>query len=226
MDIKETIIQRVQGIELCNPSVPVNTYEMTQRCLESGVPGDFVECGVFAGAQVAVMALVCDALPGDHSNRRVHLFDSFEGIPEAGPEDDSQPGIGRCTNGQGRLVSSGIAICSMEQCQAYMRKFGVNEDRLVYHKGWFQDTVPLWDGRPIALLRLDGDLYESTKVCLEYLYPYVSPGGIVIIDDYMLRGCRRAFEDYFQDNLPEFTFIEGTNNGSIWFTNSAARWKT
>jgi O-methyltransferase len=81
-----------------------------------------------------------------------------------------------------------------------MEEWSIDPGQLVYHKGWFQNTLPtdapqLFD-RGIALLRLDGDLYESTKVCLRYLHPLVAEGGYVIVDDYALTGCRKAVTEY------------------------------
>lgn len=77
-----------------------------------------------------------------------------------------------------------------------MREWGVPEDFLVWHPGWFQDTVPGANIDQIALLRLDGDLYESTLVCLQHLYPRVVSGGWVIVDDYGLPGCREAVNQF------------------------------
>ena len=74
------------------------------------------------------------------------------------------------------------------------------KDKYVVHEGWFQDTLPqaIKEIDRIAILRLDGDYYESTKVCLEYLYPKVVRGGAVIVDDWCLKGCREACEEYFK----------------------------
>jgi O-methyltransferase len=126
-----------------------------------------------------------------------HLFDSFEGIPEAGPNDDET--ITGCIGvGQDRLVSTGISSCSVEQVKAHMNEWGIDPHRLEYHVGWFQDTVPVAKINKIAILRLDGDLYSSTKVCLDHLYHLVSPGGYIIFDDYPLTGCRKAVDEYLQ----------------------------
>lgn len=183
-----------------------NTYKLTVLCILNNVEGDFVECGVAAGAQIVAM---------DHARRqfacarKIHLFDSFQGIPLAGPEDDSQPGIGakpaaaiQAKTTEERLITSGIDIFSVEQVKANMVNHGVDLSTLVWHEGWFQNTVPVAveSIKNIALLRLDGDLYESTKVCLEFLYHKVVKGGYVIIDDYGLTGCRRAVQEYLDKN--------------------------
>ena len=73
-----------------------------------------------------------------------------------------------------------------------MREWAIPEDLLTYHVGWFEDTVPSADIERIAILRLDGDLYRSTRVCMDHLYPKLSLGGWCIVDDFKLDGCRKA----------------------------------
>jgi O-methyltransferase len=180
------------------------TYDICRMALERGVPGDFVECGVYAGASSAIMAKAIMehvANRGEYAlsdNRRVHLFDSFEGIPLAGPEDSELA-----------HKPAGEAKCSLEDVKKNMRDWGIPDGLLVYWPGWFEKTVlPQWVDRPafrgIAVLRLDGDLYRSTKVCMDYLYPLVSPGGYVIVDDFDLSGCKKAI-------------LEATNPAPIYF---------
>lgn len=161
------------------------TYGIAKMLIEEGILGDFVECGVFAGVQVAAM---CKAMldTGDRT-RKVHLFDSFEGIPAGGPKDTNW------------THPAGTSACSMGRVQAHMQEWGVPDNLLVYHPGWFQDTVPVSNIPQIALLRLDGDLYESTLVCLEHLYPRVVTGGWLIADDYGLPGCREAVNQFLGD---------------------------
>ncbi len=156
---------------------------MAEDVIRRGIPGDMVECGVFAGAQCAVMAKAI-LLAGD--KRRVHLFDSFAGMPQCGPEDHE-------------FIRSnkrpGEACQTIEDVKRNMAEWQIPDEMLVYHKGWFADTVPNSETGPIALLRLDGDLYESTKVCMTHLYPRVSMGGWVIVDDYHLSGCEKAVRE-------------------------------
>jgi O-methyltransferase len=161
-------------------------------CIEQQIAGDFVECGVFAGSQAAAMALaIMDS--GDRS-RKVHLFDSFIGIPRAGEFDnDVRPLVGSADSTI--LESSGISACSIRQVEKHMAAWGIDPALLIYHEGWFQDTVPKAQIGAIAILRLDGDLYESTKVCLKHFYPRLSPGAWCIADDFGLDGCRLAIEE-------------------------------
>lgn len=169
------------------------SYGIAKMCLEQQIAGDFVECGVFAGSQAAAMALAI--MDSGFSNRKVHLFDSFVGIPTAGCyDDDIRPLVGSC-NVAGDIESSGISVCSRRAVETNMSLWGIDPEILVYHEGWFQDTVPIANLSEIAILRLDGDLYESTKVCLQYLYPLLSPGAWCIADDFKLDGCRKAIEE-------------------------------
>lgn len=185
---------------LSTPNTVHNSYLLAERCLTVPVDGDFVECGVFDGTQIAAMALANQMHQG---HRKIHLFDSFMGIPQAGPNDgkDIRACIGEPKKGdEGRLTSSGVDVTSIKVVQKHMKEWGIDKItvQLIYHEGWFQDTVPAANIKKIALLRLDGDLYESTKVCLENLHSSVTKGGYVIIDDYNLIGCRKACEEYWQ----------------------------
>lgn len=169
------------------------TYDICRAVLERGIPGDFVECGVYAGAQCAIMAkVIMDyySLDGVISEQnlapyklRVHLFDSFQGIPIAGQHDHELKG-----------KPAGESACSMENVKANMQRWGIPDELLIYHPGLFAETVHKTTGK-IAVLRLDGDLYESTQVCMRYLYPLVSRGGWVIVDDFNLHGCRLAVRE-------------------------------
>jgi O-methyltransferase len=202
---------------LCNPPTLRNTYDMARDVIRRNVVGDFVECGVFAGAQVAAMARA--AIDSGDKSRLIHLFDSFVGIPEAGPNDaDGQPGLGERPSQEmlGRLVSSGISVCSAEQVRKNLLGWGIPREMLVFHQGWFQHTVQDWDRRRISLLRLDGDLYESTSVCINGLYPFLSSGGVCIVDDYALVGCRKAVQEYFGGDAIEVNEVEG-GGGPVWW---------
>lgn len=166
------------------------SYLLAKAAIEEGIPGDFVECGVFAGVQCAAMAKALMDLR--ITDRKVHLFDSFEGIPKAGRFDnDLRPLVGE----GGMRESSGVSVCPMEDVQRHMEQWQIDPSLLVWHPGWFEDTVPNSGIARIAVLRLDGDLYDSTRVCLEHLYPLLSPGGWCIADDWNLDGCRKAITE-------------------------------
>lgn len=170
------------------------TYECAIKCMS--IKGDFVECGVAAGSQLAMMK---QALVDEGVNKHVYGFDSFEGIPYATMEDDQQPGIGDIDKTKlGLLQSTGISSHSIDNVIENFNKFEVPLDGVSLVKGWFQDTVreKAKEIKSISLLRLDGDLYSSTKECMRYLFSKLSHGGILIIDDYQLNGCKKAVHEF------------------------------
>jgi hypothetical protein len=201
------------------------SYDIARAAIDNNVLGDFVECGVGAGANAAAMALaiermrnygvckaelMCETNPAgfeplDNGSRRVHLFDSFTGIPQAGPEDVEFLKAGH---------KPGLSAHSRAQVEANLKEWGLPLELFVFHEGDFAETTP-WIGGDlsrIAVLRLDGDLYESTRVCIEHLYPLVSKGGWVIVDDWDLSGARKAVLDYMKDQFGPVYF--GGQNGA------------
>ncbi len=170
--------------------LPPEMYITNLEILEqfSDIEGCVVECGVWRGGVVAGMA---DLLGPE---RTYHLFDSFEGMPDA-------KGI----DGQRALdwqEAGEVDNCRAEEhfAQEAMEKSRATSFEL--HKGWFSDTLPGFKpSEPIAILRLDGDWYSSTAECLNYLYPMVRKGGLILIDDYFAwPGCSRAVHDYLSAN--------------------------
>ena len=152
------------------------------------VPGCVIECGVWRGGMSAGMAEVLGAA------RNYYLFDSFEGLPPATAEDGAAAAAW-----QGDVDGSGYydnCRAPIEAAQQAMAMSGAPRHHIV--KGWFERTLAGFvPPEPIAVLRLDGDWYESTLVVLEALYDHVAPGGIVIVDDYYTwDGCSRAVHDF------------------------------
>ena len=204
---------------LGNPPTLVFTRDVCRSLIRDRIPGAFVECGVAAGSHPAVMAAVAHEA---HDPRLIHLFDSFEGIPIAGPEDDCQPGMSDADAPPrtGELRTTGISAASAAQVAANLAAWGAPLGNCRFHRGWFQDVVPLVAPflGPIAYLRLDGDLYESTRVCLEHLYPRAVPGAVVVVDDFALAGCRKAVDEYLaaRGERPDIQPIDG-GHGPVWW---------
>lgn len=182
-----------------------NTKHYTADVLRRNVPGALVECGVGSGAQLGAMFDV------GRLQRWIYGFDSFEGIPLASRDDDVQPGIGANPNvaysdPSELLKSSGVTVHSEQVVRRNLNKWAGGEaNSVVLVKGWFQSTLGPYREvfqkiGGIALLRLDGDLYESTKVSLEQLFPLLNDGGILIVDDWNLTGCQKACREYFQSH--------------------------
>lgn len=176
------------------------SYQMAIKYANS--PGVYVECGVAAGAQLIAMA-------SGAPNKTIYALDSFEGIPLPSNKDDQMPGIQMLSKteqmmlpdpGKQVLVSSGATAVTLEDTVQHIKNSGVNLKKIYFIKGWFEETLPEFDCPPISILRLDGDLYNSTYVALKYLYPKVIDGGLVIIDDFKLQGCQSAVLDYWNEN--------------------------
>lgn len=165
--------------------------ESVETLLREGVEGDFLEAGVWrGGCGIFLRALL--ALHGD-GERRIWLADAFGSPPyrSEGNEWDSPRDIGWMAN-----LSQGV-----DEVRRHFRDYGLLDDRVLFLRGWFRDTLPRAPVRRLALLRLDGDLYESTRDALVHLYPRLSPGGYVVVDDYQaLRACRQAVTDYRQEH--------------------------
>jgi hypothetical protein len=140
------------------------------------MPGAIAEVGVYKGASAKIIS----ELKGD---KPLHLFDTFEGLPEASEHDRGIHKVGQYT-------------CSLESVQDYLKEY----KNLYYYKGLFPDSAINVSDDRFCLAHFDVDLYEGTKACLEYFYPRMIPGGIMITHDYdILAGVRKAFEEFLAD---------------------------
>lgn len=157
-----------------------------QRVLDERIPGDFIECGVWRGGSAILMAGMLAVR--EISDRRVWLADSFQGLPPANPEKDG-------AFDSSIVNAKGLAV-SQETVQANFEELGLLGENIRFLPGWFSETLPTAPIETIAILRLDGDFYDSTMDALTSLYAKVAPGGFVIIDDYALPFCRRAVEEF------------------------------
>jgi len=187
---KERKLSRLYRKYADHTMVPEDSYVRNLALAERvrHVEGCVVECGVWRGGMIAGIA---DLLG---SRREYYLFDSFEGLPPAKAID----GRG-LKEWQAATTAPGYhdnCRASADEADAAMKKSPATRYLLV--KGWFEETVPRFKpNQDIALLRLDGDLYDSTMICLKYLYPYVAGGGIIIIDDYQpWDGCAHAVHEF------------------------------
>jgi O-methyltransferase len=168
----------------------------TRYIVDHDIPGDLVECGVWRGGS---MQAVAHALLGRGvTDRELHLYDTFEGMTEPTDDDRSMDGTPAAELLERSPRSARVwAEASLQDVQAGMAETGYPAERVHYHVGPVEETIP--DGAPetIALLRLDTDWYESTRHELEHLYDRVAPGGVVIADDYATwQGARKAVDEF------------------------------
>lgn len=191
-----------------------NAFDVTAMAEDRGIPGALVECGVAEGGTSAMLAMTNRCL--GNTSRAKWLFDSYEGLPEPTQEDYE----GGTTGDFIRPLPKGACLGTVEQVEELMFEtlcFSQNDTFLI--KGWFQDSVPRHRARigDIAVLRLDGDWYESTKIPLENLYDFVSPGGFVIIDDYgTCFGSRKAVDEFRRERRLESP-LNSDGRGGVWF---------
>lgn len=159
--------------------------EAVETVIREKIPGDLIETGVFRGGACVLMRAVLEAY--EDRERKVFVADSFQGFPlEA-------------------LRARGIAnpkemqqsVPDLDEVKKVFEIYHLLDDQVVFLPGWFSDTLPEAEIDQLAVLRLDSDFYESTWECLEMLYPKVSPGGFVIVDDYYaFDECRAAVKEY------------------------------
>lgn len=158
--------------------------------IEDQVPGDLIETGVWRGGASIFMRAALQAFGA--SDRAVWLADSFRGLPPPNP--DRYPADGES---DWRWHQRSYLEVSADEVRASFERYGLLDDNVRFLEGWFQDTLPTVRDRTWALIRLDGDMYESTWVGLDSLYPGLSVGGYAIIDDYHdVAECRRAVDDF------------------------------
>src|SRR5690242_2048651 len=173
-----------------------NTVDLCKHILSDAIPGDMVEAGVFGGTHPIIMSCMGKKYG---QPRKVHLFDSFKGIPKVlaseHPHDIKNYGL----RAEGEpITSSGVSVCGRDGVEAYTKQFGGDGSVMVFHEGWFQDTMPGNTIEEIALLRVDADLVESLNLCLTHLYPKVVSGGWFVCDDYLSPTCKEVIDKFME----------------------------
>jgi O-methyltransferase len=191
--------QRAEGRDwppLAHTMIGLKRLDNLQRCVEDvlahDVPGDLMETGVWRGGATIFMRAILKA--HGVTDRCVWVADSFEGLPPPNPS--------RYPNDAGdRHHAIKYLAVSLDQVKANFERYGLLDDQVRFLKGWFRDTLPTAPVTRLAVLRLDGDMYESTMDALVNLYPKLARGGYLIVDDFgAIPGCRQAVHDYRERN--------------------------
>ena len=226
-EVFEAAVSVVSSATMLPRNRLVSLYDQVVYCESVGLPGSLVECGVWKGGAVGLMAIALKHAGAMH--RQLHLFDSFQDICEPDPILDGQKAI--IEVGYSPQLTKDVikpvkgfydslgGHGTLADCKSLIEKqIGYPESKIYYHVGWFQDTLPQAQQiGPIALLRLDGDWYASTKVCLDYLYDSVVPGGFIILDDYgTYDGCRKAVDEFLISRNVK-VFLNRVDNGCFYF---------
>jgi O-methyltransferase len=184
---------------MTNPEQAMNIYHLLRQVVQSGIEGDVVELGCNDGRTAMIIQKTLDQLG---SKKELHVYDSFEGMPEK-------------TSYDGNKLQPGELKTTENKLKFNFQKFSVKEP--VIHKGWFKDTLP--SGLPAALCfaHLDGDFYSSIKESLEHVYPKLSKGAVVVVDDYcdpeildvfnILPGVKKACDEFFKDKTEKMNVV-------------------
>lgn len=179
-----------------------------ERLLNEKVPGDLIETGAWRGGACILMRAVLKIY--DVRDRIVWIADSFEGLPK--PNIEKYP-----LDKQIPFYTLDSLKVSLAEVKDNFKRYDLLDDQVRFLKGWFGDTLPKAPISKLAIIRVDGDMYESTIDSLKILYPKLSRGGFVIIDDYGdILACRQAVLDFRERNNIREKFIKIDSNGIYW----------
>ena len=200
---EKAVIDEVRMLTMVSSERLLANMDAVRYAVQRGVPGAIVECGVWRGGSVLAMIRVLQELGVD--DRDVYLYDTFEGMTEPGEVDTSRFSKPALQIWQETPEGStpwrwafDAEIFDLDFVKRVMKQSGYPEERIHFVQGPVQDTIPGTLPDAIAVLRLDTDWYDSTMHELQHLYPVMSPGAVLIIDDFgHWDGARRAVEEYF-----------------------------
>lgn len=191
------IINEVSEFTLTNSERIVSLIRAVQHLEKHNIPGDIVECGVWKGGSIIAILKTLMALKS--FDRNIYLYDTFEGMSVPNAIDLSYKGESAL-----KFYSENEDYCnsSLEEVKKNVQKIGYPNDKIHYVKGKVEDTIPSYGvSKEISLLRLDTDWYESTLHELIHLFPRLTTGGLIIIDDYgHWQGCKKAVDEYLKNN--------------------------
>lgn len=191
-------LKRMENIEFC-----------VNDTIRNNIPGDLIETGVWRGGSVIFMRALLKV--ANIKDKTVWVADSFEGLPKPDAEKYA------ADKDDDHFELSDVLSVSLERVKYNFEKYGLLDEQVKFLKGWFKDTLPTAPIQQLSVLRLDGDMYESTINGLDNLYPKLSKGGYIIVDDYgVVEGCKLAVNDYRKKfNISEKIIdIDGT--GVYW----------
>lgn len=194
----ETMIglQRLNNIEFCFNEI-----------IKNNIPGDFIETGAWRGGSTIFMRALLKT--ANINNRNVWVADSFEGLPK--PSGKYEADV------NDKHFACEVLKVSLEEVKRNFKNYQLLDNQVKFLKGWFCNTLPNAPIKKLALLRLDGDMYESTIDALVHLYPKLSIGGYIIIDDWgAIKACKQAIIDYrLKHNITE-EIIDIDWTGAYW----------
>lgn len=170
-------VKRLDNLELCLLDI-----------ISNNIDGDVIETGVWRGGATIYMRAILEI--ANVTDKTIWVADSFEGLPKPNPKEYP------ADKGDEHYLQKRFSV-SLKDVESNFNKFNLLDNQVKFLKGWFKDTLPTAPIEKLSLLRIDGDMYESTMDALTNLYPKLSIGGYIIIDDWgAVKGCKAAVEDY------------------------------
>lgn len=208
----KTILDRIRGYTMTSVDRQLALLHAVRHVVRTGVQGSFVECGVWRGGSAMAAALAF--IQEGETKRDLYLFDTFEGMTAPTDVDRSVYGVSAQAYLDQVHANRDIdrdfvwCIAGLEDVQANMLTVNYPTDRIFFVRGPVESTISTETATgPIAVLRLDTDWYESTRHELVHLFPLISPGGILIVDDYgHWAGARKALDEYLE-GLPQRYYL-------------------
>jgi len=200
-DTKE-IFQCVQALTFSGIERVAALRQAVQYVVKHNIPGDIVECGVWKGGSMVVVSKTL--IESNSTDRKLYLFDTFSGMTAPTQVDEDLRGADAShlleATRNVKDSASVWAVAPLKSVKAVMQSAGYDPEKTVYVEGKVEDTIPAQAPAQIALLRLDTDWYESTYHELVHLFPRISVGGVLLIDDYgHWQGARRAVDQYLAE---------------------------
>lgn len=203
-EILEAVSPYCMAMEVGSVEVLYSLYANVRHVISRNIPGDIVECGVWQGGMILLAALTLKTF-GDES-RRLYLYDTFSGMPKPGDEDidwDGNAALNAWHHWNKKETPWGFGG-TVDEVRQLVGLSGYPPEKFVFVEGMVEDTIPNTVPEKISLLRLDTDLYQSTYHELVHLYPRLSVGGFLIIDDYgFYQGARKATDQYIAEYNPD-----------------------
>ena len=173
------------------------------QIIKDNIEGDLIETGVWRGGASIFMKA---NLLVHGSRKKIFVCDSFEGLPKPTHDEDK---------GDKHYTIKYLAV-TQEQVTKNFEKYGLLDENVIFKKGWFKDTMPSLRAEKFSLIRLDGDLYESTMDVLQNIFDNLSVGGYVIVDDWVLPTCKKAVMDFRKERGITDKLIAIDNTGVYW----------
>ncbi|MDH4984423.1 TylF/MycF/NovP-related O-methyltransferase [Aminobacter anthyllidis] len=217
------IWERVKPYTMTSPERGHALWSAVNTLVDNDIPGAIVECGVWRGGSAMLAALTL--IQRGAANRNLILFDTFAGMTEPGPDDidiHGRPADALMQGAHGETLAGLVqAVAPLDEVHAAVASTGYDMRLVRFVAGDVRETLAKTHTLRIALLRLDTDFYDSTMAELRHLYPRLTRGGVMIIDDYgHWSGARKAVEDYFADpdtlfSRPMLWVIDYTGRGAV-----------